>query len=143
MYDYVPGKVDWLAHNLPVEGERATPPTAGRLLRDDVVRCRPEDRLSAVLARIESSPYDFALVTSDDPIVLGRLRAGAATGDGDRPVGEIMELDPWTVRPHRSAAKVAERLAAKDQRWAIVTTPEGRLLGVAGGEDLKRAAQET
>jgi CBS domain-containing protein len=153
VYDYVPSKVDWLAHNLPVEGERATPPTAGRLIRDDVVRCRSEDRVAEVLARIEDSPYDFALVTSENEVVVGRLRAGAATGDGgrvgeaatddgSRPVGEVMELDPSTVRPHRAADRLAETLAKKDQRWAIVTTPEGRLLGVSWREDLERAATE-
>jgi hypothetical protein len=29
-------------------------------------------------------------------------------------------------------------LAEKDLRWAIVTTPEGRVLGVASREDLER-----
>lgn len=142
MYDYVPGKVDWLAHDLPVEGERATPPTAGRVMREDAVRARPEDRVGDVLERIEASPYDFALVTGQTGILLGRIRQSAVDGAPDRRVGEVMELDPSTVRPHRAAARVAESLARKDLPWAIVTTPEGRLLGVAGREDLDRAATE-
>ena len=36
---------------------------------------------------------------------------------------------------------VAGQLAEKDLRWAIVTTPEGQLLGVASREDLDRAAK--
>ena len=140
VYDYVAGKVDWLAHNLPVQGERATPPTAGRLMRDDAVRCRPEDRVVDVLERIEASPYGFALVTSDDGTLVGRVRPSQVGGRSDRPVAEVMEFAPSTVRPHRSAAHVAERLADQDLRWAIVTTPEGRLLGAAWREDLERAA---
>ena len=52
---------------------------------------------------------------------------------------DVMELDPSTVRPHRSANGLAPRLAKQNLRWAIVTTPEGRLLGVAWREDLERA----
>jgi len=51
-----------------------------------------------------------------------------------------MELAPSTVRAHRSATKLAAQLAEKDLRWAIVTTPEGRLLGVAWRVDLERAS---
>jgi len=36
------------------------------------------------------------------------------------------------------AEKVVEVLAEKGYRWAIVTTPEGRLLGVASRKDLER-----
>jgi len=136
----VPGKVDWLAHNLPVEGKRATPPTAGRLMRDDVVRCAPGDRVADVLDRIHDSPYTFGLVTDDDGHLLGRVRGSLCSeSDRERAAGEVMELDPSTVRPHRSAEKVAHRLAEKDFRWAIVTTPEGRLLGVVSRRDLEQA----
>jgi CBS domain-containing protein len=139
----VPGKVDWLAHNLPVDGKRAEPPTPGRLMRDDVVRCAPDDPASEVRSRVERSPYSFALVTGAAGSLLGRVRASALEDEADRPVGEIMELDPSTVRPHRAAGEVAERLSEQDLRWAIVTTPEGRLLGVAWRDDLERAAQAT
>ena len=33
VFDYVPGKMDWLARNLPVEGELADARTAGALAR--------------------------------------------------------------------------------------------------------------
>jgi Mg/Co/Ni transporter MgtE len=137
----VPGKVDWLAHNLPVEGERANPPTAGRLARDDLVRVNATDRADDVLRAIERSRYPFALVTGAGGMVLGRIQGSALESESDRPVGELMELDPYTVRPHRSAAGVAERLTKRDLKFAIVTTPEGRLIGVARREDLERAAQ--
>jgi Mg/Co/Ni transporter MgtE len=136
------GKVDWLAHALPVEGERSDPLTAGRLMRDDVVRCTPSERVSDVLDLIEPSPYTFALVTDETGRLLGRVRGSLCSErDRERPVGEVMELAPSTVRPHRSAAGLAERLGKQDLRWAIVTTPEGRLLGVAWREDLERAGE--
>jgi CBS domain-containing protein len=141
VYDYVPGKVDWLAHNLPVDGERPDPPTAGRAMRDDVVQCRAGDRVADVRQRIERSSYSFALVTSVDGMLIGRVPASALDGGGDGEVGEVMELGPSTVRPHRAASELAEYLAERERRWAIVSTPEGRLLGVAWREDLERAAE--
>jgi CBS domain-containing protein len=136
----VPGKVDWLAHNLPVEGERPEAPIAGRAMRDDVVLCRPGARMSDVYELIERSPYPFALVTSDDGTLLGRAPASALDrASSERPVWEVAEPGPKTFRPHTSAETVAGVLADKDLRWAIVTTPEGRVLGVASREDLERA----
>jgi len=137
------GKVDWLAHRLPVEGERAEAPTAGRVARDDVVRCGPRDRAADVLVQIERSIYPFALVTAGDGLVLGRVRASALQpAPPDAAVGDIMELDPSTTRPHRAAGDVAKRLADRNLRWAIVTTPEGRLLGIASRQDLERLADQ-
>jgi CBS-domain-containing membrane protein len=138
----LPGKVDWLAHNLPVEGERTDPPTAGRLLRADAVRCGPDDAAADALAAIEASPYSFALVTGSGGTLLGRARESALAQARDGTVEAVMELDPSTVRPHSAAGELAERLAEQDLRWAIVTTPEGRLLGVAWWEDLERAAAD-
>jgi CBS domain-containing protein len=111
--------------------------------RDDVVCCDPADRAAGVLHRVERSSYPFALVTAGDRTLLGRVRASALRPAApDTPVGEIMELGPSTTRPHRSARAIADRLAEKDLRWTIVTTPEGRLLGVASREDLERAAAD-
>ena len=137
----MPGKVDWLAHNLEVEGDDPNPPTAGGLMRDDVVRCAPTDHAGNVLESINRSPYPFGLVTSDDGTLLGRVRASRLNAGSDEPVWDIAEPGPKTFRPHRSAATVAGQLAEKDLRWAIVTTPEGQLLGVASREDLERAAK--
>jgi len=140
VYDYMPGKVDWLAHNLEVEGDRADAPTLGRVMRDDVVRCAPADPATAVLKLIKGSPYPFAVMISADGCVLGRVPASALDPPSETPVWDVAEPGPKTFRPHHSAENVARQLADKDLRWAIVTTPEGRLLGVASRSDLERAA---
>ena len=134
----MPGKVDWLAHNLPVEGDRAQAPIAGRVMRTDAARCRPTDRISDVRELIERSPYPFALVTSENGTLLGRAPSSALDPDAEAPVWDVAEPGPKTFRPHASAENVAGVLADKDLRWAIITTPEGRLLGVASREDLER-----
>ena len=134
----MPGKVDWLANSLPVDGDRPDAPIAGRAMRGDAALCRPGDRVADVRKLIERSPYPFALVTSDDGTLLGRAPASALAPASQRPVWDVAQPGPKTFRPHVIAAKVAEVLAEKGYRWAIVTTPEGRLLGVASREELER-----
>ncbi|MBV9413799.1 MAG: CBS domain-containing protein [Solirubrobacterales bacterium] len=133
----MPGKVDWLANNLPVEGDDPEAPIAGRVMRVDAVLCRPTDRVADIRDLIERSPYPFALVTSDDRTLLGRAPSSALDPASDRPVWDVAEPGPKTFRPHVSAGEVAGVLADKGYRWAIVTTPEGRFLGVASREDLE------
>jgi CBS domain-containing protein len=137
----VPGKADWLAHGLPFDGQRAGIVTAGRVARDDVVTCRLDDRVGEVRERIAASPYGFALVTSPGGVVLGRLRASALGCDPNLRAEDVMEAGPKTFRPHMPARAVALVLAEKQLQFAIVTTPEGRLIGVACRPDLERAGQ--
>jgi CBS domain-containing protein len=48
----------------------------------------------------------------------------------------LMEPGPSTVRPDLTPAELAEKLAKQDLRTAIVSTPEGRLIGVVSRTDL-------
>jgi CBS domain-containing protein len=130
-----------MAHGLPVEGDKADAPTAARLAHDDVITCALDDPVEAVRARVERSPYGFALVVSEGRIVLGRLRADALRNPSGGAVAEtVMEPGPSTVRADTPAADLAKRLAERDLGFAIVTTPEGRLIGVVRREDLEAAA---
>jgi CBS domain-containing protein len=137
--DYVAGKADWLAHNLPIEGEHADVTTAGRLARDDVITCRLDDRVGEVRKRIAASEYGFGLVTTTGGIVLGRIRGSALDCDPDLPAEEVMEPGPSTVRPDTPTDSLAKRLAERELRFAIVTDPEGRLIGVVTRSDLEAA----
>ena len=110
-------------------------------MRDDVVRCGPTDRVADVRESIERSAYPFALVTTVGGVVLGRVRKSTLDGDPEQRVGELAEPGPKTFRPHASAENVATQLAKRDLRWAVVTDPEGRLLGIASREDLERASR--
>ena len=124
----MPGKIDWLARSLPVEGERAGETRVGNIARDDVVTCRLADDAAEVGRRIEESPYGFALVEADDGTLLGRLRG--STIEPGRTAEELMSPGPSTVRPDTDPAELREKLDAKDLKTAIVSTPEGKLIGV-------------
>ena len=133
------GKVDWLVRGRPIEGTRATEPTARDIARSDVVICQPTDQAEEVRERIERSPYPFALVLGEGHVLLGRVARSALENDQSGPVEEFMDPGPSTVRPHKTAKGIAEQLEERDLRWAIVTSPDGELIGVASREDLKAA----
>jgi Mg/Co/Ni transporter MgtE len=138
VYDYVPGKSDWLASGLPTEGTAAKRPRAGAIARDDVVTCGLDDRVDEIRSRVEESRYGFALVTTERGTLLGRLRISTMEDAGADAFAEsLMEPGPSTVRPDVDAAELAARLAQRELRTAIVTTPEGRLVGVVRREDLE------
>src|SRR5438309_28246 len=105
VYDYVPGKADWFARNLPSEGELAGRPTAGRVARDHVVTCRRDELVGSIRLRVDQSPYGFALVTSAGGVLLGRVRRSALGSDPDTPAEAVMEPGPSTVRPDTPAAE--------------------------------------
>jgi CBS domain-containing protein len=139
VYDYIAGKADWLAHGLAIGGADSGRPTVGRLARTDVVTCSLSDLAGDVRAQVEGSPYGFALVVSSGGVLLGRLRRAALEGDPRRTADEAMEPGPSTVRPDTAPDKLAERLRSLDLRTALVTDPEGVLIGVVRREDLEQS----
>jgi CBS-domain-containing membrane protein len=136
VYDYVPGKVDWLARGLPTEGEDEPATRAGQLARDDAATCRLGDPAERVRELIEASPYGFCLVLAEHGTLLGRVRMSTLK-DGARGTAEdVMEPGPSTVRYDLAADELRNRLEKRDLKTAIVTTPEGKLVGVVRRADL-------
>jgi hypothetical protein len=141
VYDYVAGKADWLAHGLDVDGTGTGQPTVGQLARTDVVTCSLSEAAGDVRARVEASPYRFALAVSKTGVLLGRLHRAALEGNPHRTAEEAMEPGPSTVRPDTVPGKLAERLRSRDLRTALVTTPEGVLIGIVRREDLEQSTR--
>jgi CBS domain-containing protein len=142
VHDYVAGKADWLAHGLHTEGENAGALRVKDVVRDDVATCRLTDSVAAVRQKVESSPYRFALVTSDSGVVLGRLRSAVLEGAGDATAEDVMEAGPSTVRADSDLKELVERLRGRDLTLAVVTTPEGKLLGIARCVDAERRLEQ-
>lgn len=138
MYDYVLGKVDWLAHNLPVDRDGPAPRTAADFMHDGVVTCGLDESVGEVKEKISSSPFGFAVATTPAGVVLGRVRGSVLDCDPALRIEEVMEPGPSTVRPDRPVDQLIERLARQELRFAIVTTPEGRLLGVVRRDEVER-----
>ncbi len=136
VYDYVAGKADWLAHGLPTEGTQAQVPRVKDVLRREVVTALPGEPVGGVAARVARSPYGFALVIAQDGTLLGRLRTAALDADPSTPADQVMEAGPSTTRPDRPLAELAERLRRRGLHTAIVTAPDGKLLGVVQRADM-------
>jgi CBS domain containing-hemolysin-like protein len=142
VYDYVPGKVDWLARGLPTEGERADETRVGDLARDDVVTCSVDARAADVRERVAASPYGFALVTAGEGTLIGRLRGSALReADDDATAEQLMDAGPSTVRPDLAVGELLEKLEDKDLKTAIVSTPEGKVIGVVTRDALSACAK--
>lgn len=136
VYDYLPSKVDWLARGLSREGEKASERRAHDLARQDVATCLPTERIGDVRPRVEASPYGFGFVVSAHGVVLGRLRRATLEGDDQATAGAVMEPGPSTVRADTPLDKLADRLDRGRLRTAVITTPDGVLLGVVRREDV-------
>jgi rhodanese-related sulfurtransferase len=136
VYDYALSKVDWMAHGLPMEGTAAARPTALSFARHDVVTCALDDSAEEIEERIDASPYGFALVLADR-VVLGRIRRTRVEEAPDDASAELlMEPGPSTTRPHADPGELDKQFERSGTSTAILTTPEGELLGVVSRSDL-------
>jgi CBS domain-containing protein len=96
-----------------------------------VVTCGLGEQVEDVRPRIADSPYGFGLVVHDGDVVVGRLRMSAIRdAPGDARAEDVMSPGPSTVRADTEADELAEKLDGKGLKTALVTTPEGRLIGV-------------
>ncbi len=130
VYDYVAGEADWFASGLPREGRDAAIPRAGDVARRDVPTCGPNDRVGEVRERVRAARWDECLVVNGERVVLGRLRGTALAREAETPVEQAMEAGPTTIRPDTRLADITERLRAKDVATVVVTTSDGRLVGL-------------
>ena len=136
VYDYMPGKVDWLARGLPREGEKADEPRAIDYARRDAVTSQLHDPIGPVREAVDASPYGFAFVLTDTGVLLGRLRSTALQADRDATAEALMEPGPSTVRADTAPHRLRERLERGKLSTAVITDPDGRLLGTVRRDDL-------
>jgi CBS domain-containing protein len=57
-------------------------------------------------------------------------------------VEQVMDPGPTTIRPHISLAEITEYLQQRNSDRILVTTAEGRLMGVLYREDAERLLSE-
>ncbi|MGI9021730.1 MAG: hypothetical protein ACR2HV_00585 [Acidimicrobiales bacterium] len=124
MYDYVDGKVDWMAFGLPVEGDD------GPFVGERVTALRTCDATGTVgQARrlLQDADSDVVVVTHEG-LVVGDVDGEALAGSGDdRPVLEMLRPVPSTYRP----SVPFPELAGPEPKRVLISTPDGRLLGEA------------
>ena len=137
VFDYVAGKLDWLANALPIEGKLAETTTVGTLADRNVPTCHPSERLSEVRARLRETDWQVCVVENDTRVVLGLLRNELGEGD-DSTVDGRMELGPTTFRPYATVEQMADYIERKKLETVLITTSDGRLVGALSKEHLRR-----
>jgi Mg/Co/Ni transporter MgtE len=135
VYDYVAGKLDWLAAGLPTEGSNAEQPRTGDVARRDVPTCRVDERLGDVAERARASGWNVCVVVNDERIVFGLLRSKELDGDPERRIEEAMRPGPSTFRPHVSAGEMARYMREHDLESSPITRSNGELIGMLMRED--------
>ena len=141
VYDYVAGKLDWMAAGLLTEGTNATRPRAGDLARKDTPTSNLEERLSAVRDRVQGLGWDSVVVVNDERVVFGMLRAKELALDGDQPIAQAMRPGPSTFRPYVSAEEMAHFMVEHKLENTPITTSDGRLVGLLLQTDVVRATR--
>ena len=142
VYEYAAGEADWLAFGLPSEGRHADTPRAGHIARSDVPTCSLRERMGEIRDRVKTAGWDECLVVNDQTVVLGRLRGAALAASAETMAEAVMEPGPTTTRPDEPLTKLVPRLRDKHVERIIVTTPDGRLVGIAERHAAERALAE-
>ena len=111
--------------------------TAGDVARRDVPTCSLDERLREVQARVRTAGWDTCVVVNEERVVLGQLGRKALASGFDVSAEEAMSPGPSTVRPSIGDDALLERMDDRKLTTIVVTTPDGRLVGLARREDLE------
>ena len=126
VYDYVVGKVDWMAAGLPTVRADTSELRASQAVVDPLT-CTPD----TILADL---PADRSvIVVNEEQIVLGRVPSDRLDGPSAT-AEEVMTPGPTTVRAHEPLDPLLQRMGRRNVTEVLVTTPEGRLLGAVRRE---------
>jgi Mg/Co/Ni transporter MgtE len=135
--DFRAGKKSWGSYGLPREGTNVPGRTAGDVARPDVPTCTLDQRLAEVRQRVRAVGWDTCVVVNEQRVVLGRLGRKALAGDDEVSIAARMSPGPSTVRPSIGTDALLERMHARDLTSYLVTTPDGRLVGLVRRDDLE------
>src|SRR5262249_29888202 len=136
VHDYEGGKKDWGSYGLPHVGTNVPARLADDVARRDVPTCSLSDVLSEVRERVRAAGWDTCIVVNEHRIVFGRLGRKAVAADTEDSVEGAMTPGPSTVRPSIGAEALRERMRQRKLTSYVVTTPDGRLVGLVRLDDL-------
>ena len=134
VYDYVAGKADWLAADLPFEG---TAQLAGMFTRRGVGTAAEGTPAAEALGLLEGQGFGPVLVLNQAGVVMGAAyRDGLVAAPGEAAVGTVMRFGVSTVRPSEDAAALAHRMGHRRVTRVVVTRSDGTLVGLLFAADV-------
>jgi CBS-domain-containing membrane protein len=104
-----------------------------------VPTCSLRERVGEIRDRVETAGWDECLAVNEQRVVLGRLRGAALEAPAETIAEKVMESGPTTTRPDEPLTTLVPRLRDKRVERIIVTTPDGRLVGIAERRAAERA----
>lgn len=119
VYDYVPGKMDWIAFDLPYEGEAVL---VGSAVDRDVPTCRLDDQVGSLAVP--------CIVVGGGGVVMGMIDDHARAEHPDATAGAAMRFGVTTVRPSEDLAALVGRMEARGVETIVVTRQDGFLVGL-------------
>jgi rhodanese-related sulfurtransferase len=132
VFDYTTGKADWLADDLPYEGEADL---IGRHLRRDVAVVPLTATVREARER-EAEGSGPVLVVDDRGVVQGAAYSEALeNAEDDAPVESAAKFGISTVRPSEEVEALAKRMRDADLSRIAVTKIDATLVGVFVLED--------
>lgn len=103
---------------------------------DTVPTCGLNDRIGDLRERVRTDGRDTCVVVNEDGVVLGSLRKVALEAEDDRRAEQVMKPGPATFRPNVTLDEIVKYMREHDLKTnVLVTTAEGRLLGVIARAD--------
>jgi CBS domain-containing protein len=136
VYDYVAGKSDWLAADLPFEG---TAQLAGMFTRREVATASEDTSAQEALRRLDARGFGPVLVLNPAGVVMGAAyRKALSSAAEGATAGMVMRFGVTTVRPSEQAADLAHRMSHAQVSRVVVTRSDGTLVGLFFADDLKQ-----
>jgi Mg/Co/Ni transporter MgtE len=132
--EYVPGKQAWYEENQPREGKAVDEIWIGDVAGSDVPTCGLSETIGEIRQR--TAGWDTCVVVDPEGVVLGLLRKKELEGDPRATAEQVMRLGPKTFRPNVTLEELLKSMRDHEiQTNSLVTTAEGRLLGVISRAD--------
>jgi CBS domain-containing protein len=129
VFDYMAGKLDWAAYGLPMEKKDGAIYVGDHLQRQ-VPICALRDSIATVKERLAQSKMDLCAVVNQHGVVLGACEAESLGADASRPVEEVMQNAPKTLRPSYPIEAAAKLLQKSGKTAILVTSSDGKLMGL-------------
>jgi CBS domain-containing protein len=137
VHRYQPGKADWAAAGLPLEGKKANVKRVKDVARRDVPTCRIDEPIGALRDRVQRGGWDVCVVVDERRVVLGVVLAESLDADPNTLVEQVMQSDAVTFRPNLVVGEMPDYLKKRRIPRALVTTSDGVLVGLLRIDDVE------
>ena len=136
VFDYVPGKQAWYEENELREGKATDELWIGDVADGNIPTCGLKERIGELRDRVRADGRDTCVVINPQGIVLGLLKKSALEASPQSTAEEVMVSGPKTFRPNVTLQELLKSMRDHNiQTNSLVTTAEGRLLGVISRAD--------